>query len=100
MATLWDPIVVTWRDAFSSDKRNSKEFIKHKIDPCIRRTVGFLIHQDSDNVVVAGEDDREAMETLDTTDDCESVTVIPTGMVVKIVEMTERRGTRNTAGGP
>lgn len=90
----WEPVIVTWHDAYLSTKNTAKEFTKHKIEPCVRRTIGFMIHDDNDNIVVAGEDDRGALDALDTIQDCDTVTVIPRGMVVRVVELTERRGRR------
>lgn len=91
MEIMFEEVVVTWRDAFTSDRRQAKEFKRHKIDPCIRRTIGFLIHDDDENIVVCMEDDRGAQDALDSTDDCETVTVIPKGMVVKVDYLTVRR---------
>jgi hypothetical protein len=91
MAQIWDMVVITWRDAYSPAHRRSKDLIKHKIEPCIRRSAGFLLRDDEDNVVICMEDDREAMDAIDTDDDCENVTVIPRGMVVKMDELTVRR---------
>lgn len=90
----WAMVVVTWRDAFSPAFRRTKDLIRHKIEPCIRRSIGFRIRDDDDNIVICMEDDRAAMEAIDTDDDCENVTVIPRGMVVKVEELTIRRSAR------
>jgi hypothetical protein len=91
MEAPWTPVIVTWRDAYSPDHRRSKDLLRHKIDPCIRRTIGFLIRDDEENVVVAMEDDREARDAINTDDDLENPTIIPRGMVVKMEELTVRR---------
>lgn len=91
MEAPWIPVIVTWRDAYSPDHRRSKDLLRHKIDPCIRRTIGFLIRDDEENIVVAMEDDREAQDAINTDDDLENPTIIPRGMIVKVEELTVRR---------
>lgn len=95
MEAPWTPVIVTWKDAFSPDGRRSKDFVKHKIEPCIRRTIGFLLRDDEENVVVCMEDDRDAQDAIDTDDDCENVTVVPRSMVVKLEELATRRPRRS-----
>lgn len=94
MEAPFTPIIVTWRDAYSPDHRRSKDLLRHKIEPCIRKTIGFLIRDDEDNVVVCMEDDRDAQDAFNTDDDMETCTVIPKGMVVKVEELTTRRARR------
>jgi hypothetical protein len=94
MSELWTPMVITWRDAYSPSGTRTKDFIKHKIEPCIRRSIGFVLRDDEENVIICMEDDRETVDVVEGDSDCENVTVIPRGLIVKVEELTIRRAPR------
>ncbi len=94
MAELWAPLIVTWIDAYSPSGQRTKDFVKHKIEPCVRRSIGFTLRDDEENIIICMEDDRETVDVINDDKDCENVTVIPRGMIVKVEELTTRRATR------
>lgn len=73
----WTPIVVTWVDAVTvREEMHSDQLDDAK--PILRRSIGFLLQQNRQEVVICMEDDRLKN---DGTNDCQTVTGIPRGMV-------------------
>jgi hypothetical protein len=84
----WEPVIVTWIDASSESSKSSKAIIK-TYEPCYRKSIGFLLVEDDERVVIAMEDDREA--NMDTLEDCDTITTIPAAMVQKIQRLSIKR---------
>lgn len=79
----WDPCIIVWRDAVTvySPSNSKSDFSLAE-----RRTIGFLIRRTPDSVTIAMEDDRSSHDD----DDCQTVTSIPTGMIIAVVPLNER----------
>lgn len=84
----FEPVIVTWIDASTVNSKSSKSIIK-TYEPCVRKSIGFLIVEDDERVVIAMEDDREA--DMEIAEDCDTVTTIPAAMVQKVQRLSVRR---------
>lgn len=81
----WEPVIVVWIDAFTDSGCTARK-VAATYEPCRRRSIGFLVHEDDDRVVIAMEDDREGM-VGDSSHDCDTVTTIPRAIVEKIIRL-------------
>lgn len=82
IAPKFAAICVTWLDAHSEyDNCNSNDVAK-AYRKAIRRTIGWLVYQDKERVVVAMDDDRG----VGGSDDIQTVTTIPIGMVIDLTQ--------------
>lgn len=81
----WQPVIVEWLDAQTHQGDYKWEDIK--FDLPLRRSMGFLILSTKDAVAIAGTDDRQSALYCS----CADITVIPRGMVQKIVFLKEER---------
>lgn len=79
----WDLIEVTWHDAASDHQMYKSADIKPKL--CFRKTLGNFIKIDSDELIIAGTDDRL---TNDMEGDCADLTWIPIGMIKKVARLS------------
>lgn len=86
---MWEPVIVTWEDAFSPPHENESSRIAGPYRPLLRRSIGFLIIADKERVSIVMDDDRSQGDRAE--GDCETVTIIPRGMVRDIVYLTESR---------
>lgn len=79
----YDLVAVVWEDAHSSAAW--MEASEVKLEPCIATTVGFLIMEDDDRILVADSlVDMEQMHTIS------GVTTIPRGMVRSITTIKKK----------
>lgn len=85
----WEPCVVTWRDAVTVSSSSSCD----NFEPVTRRSIGFFIRRNAESITIAGEDDRKA--SLGGSD-CDSVTTIPSGMIVAVDALIEKPARRKT----
>ena len=76
----WTPIILTWRDAVTVREEMHSEHLEDAT-PIIRRSIGFLLKMNKNEVVICMEDDRAKD---DGHDDCQTVTGLPRGMVIAI----------------
>lgn len=79
MIAKWTPLYVVWLDAHSNyDNVNSSDVVR-SYNKSIRRTIGWLIHQDKERIVIAMDDDRGCPNDEN---DCQTVTTIPSQMLI------------------
>lgn len=86
----WTVVRVRWRDAVTvRDPSNSND--PTLCNTSVRYTVGHLLKFDARNVIsVAMEDDREGEMAEDEGDvDCQTITNIPAGMILRAVAYPE-----------
>lgn len=81
----WQPVIVEWIDAQTHN--GDYKFDEIKFDCPLRRTMGFLVLSTREVVAVAGTDDRGNAVY----NNCADVTVIPRGMVQKIIRLKEEK---------
>ena len=73
----WTPVAVTWLDAWTEYTESTSKDFEREYKRAIRKTIGWLIVQDKDRIVIAREDDRLHGDSTD----CQTITTIPTSMV-------------------
>lgn len=79
----WSPVAITWLDAHSDYESARSGDYSERWKKSVRRTIGWLIHQDRERVVVAMDDDRKCGGD----DDCQTVTTVPRAMVLELVAL-------------
>jgi hypothetical protein len=79
----WDYVRVSWLDAvkFEGDQHSRTDF-----QCATRHSIGHFIKRSKHAITIAMEDDRG----IDDTSDCDNVTSIPIGMVLKTVILIEK----------
>ena len=85
----WSHVSVQWEDAFESENRpvNSKEFIE-EYEACIRHTIGWFLGYDGARIFVTSTNDSQKQIE---DEDCDSILVIPYGMVVGLRTLTRKK---------
>lgn len=79
MIPKWTPLFVTWLDAHSNyENASSVDFVR-EYNKSIRRSIGWLIHEDKERIVIAMDDDRGCPNDVT---DCQTVTTIPRQMLI------------------
>jgi hypothetical protein len=82
------PVIVVWDDAWGHDTAYDTTALVEKCkDPCIRRTLGFVVIEDETQIVIAGTDDRDGVEAGG---DWDAINRIPAGMVKEVIELVPR----------
>lgn len=80
----WTPVVILWKDAvtYHDPARSSDDFPAAE-----RRSIGFFLKKNTaSDVTICMEDDRSSKSPES---DCQTVTTILAGMIVRIIELHE-----------
>lgn len=77
----WTPVAIVWIDAFTNYTESASKDFEREYKRAVRKTIGWLIVQDKDRIVVAMEDDRLHGEDTD----CQTITTIPLNMIQEII---------------
>lgn len=79
----WTPVSVTWLDAWTDYTEGTSKDFEREYKRAIRKTIGWLIFNDKERIVVAMEDDRLHGDGTD----CQTVTTLPISMIIQIDEL-------------
>lgn len=88
----WQAIIVEWEDASGTyEGRNSSEFASSYV-PYIRRSIGFFLNYSDSGIFLCDTDDRK----IPSHEDCENITVIPKGMIRRVLELSDLQSALGT----
>lgn len=77
----WVPCIVVWEDAVTCHGPfNAREYVEG-YEPVIRKSIGFLLEENSRYVHITATDDRTSKEYCN----ADEMTTIPRGMVIEVI---------------
>lgn len=87
----WTEVKVIWTDAYEGEYHDIERYKTYK--PSLRVDYGVIVLDNEDCTIIAGTDDRDCVSAGGGEDNViDNITVIPSGMVVDVIEMVTKNG--------